>query len=128
MYVGLKVDQIIAIHDQELAESNGLPGIKEPGYLEFIAEKPFTEVFGQEQYPGLFNKAAILMSALITSHCFFDANKRTGVLCTYVFLHINGYELNASDDDLFDKAIQVATNDYTTPALAKWLEVNSHKI
>lgn len=32
MYTRLTVEQIIAIHDQELATSNGLPGIKEPGY------------------------------------------------------------------------------------------------
>ncbi|WP_445933734.1 type II toxin-antitoxin system death-on-curing family toxin [Paenibacillus sp. FSL H8-0104] len=68
-------------------------------------------MFGQEQYSGLFNKAAILMSGLITSHCFYDANKRTGVLCTYVFLNINGYELDASDEDLFSTAIKIATND-----------------
>lgn len=51
------------------------------------------------------------MSGLITSHCFYDANKRTGVLCTYVFLNINGYELDASDEDLFSTAIKIATND-----------------
>lgn len=128
MYVRLTKQQIIAIHDQELAESNGLSGIKEPGYLELIADKPFTEVFGEEQYPGLFTKAAVLMEGLIKSHCFNDANKRTGVLSTYIFLNINGYELDADHDDLFEIAIQVATNSIDRPALAKWLERNSYKM
>ncbi|WP_239713432.1 Fic family protein [Paenibacillus sp. 19GGS1-52] len=85
MCIQLTPHQIIEIHDSELAESNGLAGIREPGYLNFISEKPFSVIFGEEQYPGLFLKAAVLLDGLISSHCFFDANKRTGVLATYVF-------------------------------------------
>ncbi|WP_338709242.1 type II toxin-antitoxin system death-on-curing family toxin [Paenibacillus amylolyticus] len=128
MYVRLTANQIIAIHDQELAISCGLSGLREPGYLEFIADKPFTEVFGEEQYPGLFLKAAVLMSGLIQSHCFNDANKRTGVLTTYIFLNVNGYELDANEEDLFRMAIRVATNDVDNSVLAKWLEQNSYRI
>lgn len=127
MYVKLTKQQIIEIHDMELATSHGLAGIKEPGYLDLISEKPFSVVFGEEQYPGLFLKAAVFMSSLITSHCFFDANKRTGVLCTYVFLGINGYELDADEDDLFEMAIRVAKNNMDTDRLAAWLEKNSYK-
>lgn len=127
MYVKLTTQQIIDIHDMELATSNGLSGIKEPGYLDFISEKPFSMVFGEEQYPGLFLKAAVFMSSLITSHCFFDANKRTGVLCTYVFLGINGYELDADEDDLFEMAIRVATNKVDIDRVALWLEQKSYK-
>ncbi|WP_348622565.1 type II toxin-antitoxin system death-on-curing family toxin [Paenibacillus polymyxa] len=123
----LTVEQIIAIHDEELRQSNGLSGIKEPGYLEFISQKPFGVVFGMEQYPGLFLKAAVLMYSLITSHCFFDANKRTGVLCTYIFLNINGVELDADQDDLFDMAIKVANKQIDEKQLSHWLENNSYR-
>lgn len=127
MYIKLSVDQIIQIHDVELAESNGLPGIKEPGYLNLISEKPFSEFYGEEQYPGLFLKAAVLMAGLIQSHCFNDGNKRTGVLCTYVFLGLNGYELDADEDQLFEIAIDVATKKIDTDSLARWLEKNSYR-
>ncbi|MGG1673956.1 type II toxin-antitoxin system death-on-curing family toxin [Paenibacillus sp. NRS-1783] len=123
----LTVEHIVDIHDQELQQSNGLSGIKEPGYLEFISEKPFGVVYGVEQYPGLFLKASVLMSSLITSHCFFDANKRTGVLCTYVFLDINGYQLNADWDHLFDVALKVANKQMDEQQLACWLESNSYR-
>ncbi|MGG3278993.1 type II toxin-antitoxin system death-on-curing family toxin [Paenibacillus lautus] len=127
MYVRLTPEQIIQIHDAEIAESNGLAGIKEPGYLDFISEKPFSVIFGEEQYPGLFLKAAVFMSSLITSHCFYDCNKRTAVLSTYVFLGANGYELDADDDDLFKTAIKVANHQLTVEQLASWLEKNSIK-
>jgi hypothetical protein len=35
----LTTQQIIDIHDEELANSDGLYGIKEPGYLELISDK-----------------------------------------------------------------------------------------
>lgn len=70
MYVQLTVDQIIEIHDMELSNSSGLQGIREPGYLNLISEKPFSEFYGEEQYPGLFLKAAVFMEGLIKSHCF----------------------------------------------------------
>ncbi|MFB5762048.1 type II toxin-antitoxin system death-on-curing family toxin [Paenibacillus medicaginis] len=127
MYVRLTVDQIVEIHDTELAESNGLAGIKEPGYLEFIAEKPFSVFFGNEQYPGLFLKAAVLMSGLIKSHCFNDANKRTGVVSTYIFLKLNGHQLDAAEDDLLEMAIRVAKNEISEERLASWLEQNSYR-
>lgn len=127
MYIQLTPHQIIEIHDAELAESNGLAGIREPGYLDFISEKPFSVIFGEEQYPGLFLKAAVLMDGLISSHCFFDANKRTGVLVTYVFLGINGYELDADPEELFNVAIKVATQKMDIHSLAAWLEKNSYK-
>lgn len=127
MYIQLTPRQIIEIHDTELAESNGLGGIREPGYLDFISEKPFSVVFGEEQYPGLFLKAAVLMDGLISSHCFYDANKRTGVLVTYVFLGMNGVELDADPEELFNVAIQVATKKIGIHPLAAWLEKNSYK-
>lgn len=54
MYIKLSTDQIIEILNAELAASHGLAGIRESGYLDFLSEKPFSMVFGEEQYPGLF--------------------------------------------------------------------------
>ncbi|MNB81143.1 Toxin Doc [compost metagenome] len=126
MYVKLSTDQIIEIHNAELAASHGLAGIREPGYLDFLSEKPFSVVFGVEQYPGLFLKAAVLMEGLIVSHCFFDGNKRTAVLSTYVFLGLNGYELDAGEDNLFETTIKVATKRMDIEQLAEWLKRNSY--
>ncbi len=39
-----------------LEQEGGLSGDKEPGLIDLIADKPFTDYFGEEQYPGLFMK------------------------------------------------------------------------
>ncbi|WP_088834392.1 type II toxin-antitoxin system death-on-curing family toxin [Paenibacillus tyrfis] len=125
MYIKLTAQQIKEIHDQELKESGGLPGIKEPGYLELLADKPFSDYFGQEQYPGLFCKAAVYFHGIATAHAFSDGNKRTAVLVTYTFLLVNGYELDADPDELFEVTIRVATKAMSLQQLEIWLERNS---
>lgn len=128
MYAALTAQQIIQIHDAELANSNGLSGIKEPGYLDFLSEKPFSTVFGEEQYPGLFLKAAVLMQGIAVSHCFYDGNKRTAALSTYVFLKMNGYELNVEQSALVEVTLQIATKAMDIHQLSLWLEKNTHQM
>lgn len=128
MYVGLTPDQIIQIHDLQLEETGGLPGIKDRGYIDLLSEKPFSTLFGEEQYPGLFLKSAVLMHGIILAHCFNDCNKRTAVVCTYTFLYLNGYELVADQDELFDVTIAVAKKEIDLHKLSRWLEKNVVKI
>lgn len=125
-YVSLSIEQIIAIHDYQRELYGGLEGIKEPGYLDLIVDKPFTEFYGEQQYPGLFLKAAVYMHGLATAHAFNDANKRTAVVVCAVFLNINGFPLNAdANDELFSVALRVATKKMDLYDLADWLQENS---
>ncbi|WP_336774133.1 type II toxin-antitoxin system death-on-curing family toxin [Paenibacillus sp. MMO-58] len=124
MYVQLTAEQIIQIHDEQLKVYGGLPGIKDRGRLDFIAEQPFMESFSQELYPGLFRKASVYFYTLATAHAFNDANKRTAVLTCYVFLTIHNQELIANDDELYEVAIKVATKTMNIDELSIWLQNN----
>ncbi|OME79615.1 death-on-curing protein [Paenibacillus sp. FSL A5-0031] len=128
MIIGLSAKQINMIHDLQLHKYGGLSGVKEPGYLELLAEKPFTEYFGEEQYPGLFYKAAVYFEGIAAAHAFNDGNKRTSVVVTYTFLQLNGYELEADWMELFETAISVAQKKMSLGNLSQWLEKNSKRI
>ena len=121
MFIALTVEQIIELHDDAIAEDGGLVGVKDPGYVELIAEKPFQDYFGQELYPGLFMKAAVYFHGIATAHAFFDANKRTAVYTCLTFLALNGSPLEAEWDELFEVAIKVATNEMGLHDLADWI-------
>ncbi|WP_145142265.1 type II toxin-antitoxin system death-on-curing family toxin [Paenibacillus sp. Y412MC10] len=123
----LTYEDIIDIHDTALELYNGLPGINEPGLIAFIAEKPFQGFGDEEYYPGLFLKAAVYMEGFAVHQLFCDGNKRTGYLCAKVFLMLNGYHLQVTDDDLYETTIAVATKDIGLHQLADWLERNSVK-
>lgn len=123
--VYLDKDDIREIHDEVLIAYGGRSGEHEPGLIDFMAEKPFQELFGQESYPGLFLKAAVYLHGFATAQYFVDGNKRTGVVCTLTFLLINGYTLTVSQMELYEKALDVANVKVTLEELATWIEENS---
>jgi len=124
-YVYLDKDDIRDIHDEVLTAYGGLPGEHEPGLIDFMAEKPFQELFGRESYPGLFAKAAVYLHGFATAQYFVDGNKRTGVVCSLTFLLVNGYTLTVSQMELYEKAIDVANKKVALEELASWFENNS---
>lgn len=126
MFVKLTKQQILFFHDFVLQRHGGLQGVREPGYLDLIIEKPFTEYFGEEQYPGIFMKAAVYWHGLATSHCFSDGNKRTATMSALVFLELNGFELKATDEELFEIALKLATGETSMEDVAAWIEYHVH--
>jgi death-on-curing family protein len=72
---------------------NGLPTeLRDPGLFESALAAPQAGFGGYDPYPGLFDKAAVLMRSLIANHAFVDGNKRAGLFAALLFLRINGQE------------------------------------
>jgi|SRR5699024_1487198 len=104
------------------------------GYSEICIEKRVVEpqlfYFGVEQYPGIFKKASVYWHRLTTSHCFVDGNKRVGLLSTLMFLEMNGYEVIADDDSLYNYCLLIANHE-TRPSIEEvedWLKQQTIKI
>lgn len=128
MIIPLEADDIKIAHDVAIERYGGVSGEKDAQMIEYISEKPFQDLFGVERYPGFFTKAAVYMHAIATLHCFNDANKRTAVASTTMFLEINGYFLVLSDSLLYNIAMAVAKKRLTIERLAALLERHSHPI
>lgn len=89
--------------------------------------EPQTEYFGEEQYPGLFLKAAVYFYKLATSHCFLDGNKRASVISTDLFLKFNGYKFSVEQSKIFEFSRKL-TNHKTRPELCEvetWIRTNT---
>lgn len=127
-YIKLDPEDIRMLHQDMLEAYGGLAGEYEPRLIDFMAEKPFQEAFGQELYPGLFMKAAVYMEGFATHQYFCDGNKRTGVMCMLTFLHINGYRLTVNPMDLYHIAKSVANGETKLEALAEWIEQHSKSV
>lgn len=84
---------------------------------------------GQELYPGLHRKAAVLFYALNRNHAFGNGNKRLSVAAVVVFLFINDVVFVGTEAEIRDKALWLAqTTDPigdVTRELAGWLEKRS---
>lgn len=110
----LTADIVIAINHQ-IIEINGVPrqkaSIKDSKALESLIALPKQTSFGQELYPSMSAKAAIIFIKIIKKHVFADANKRTAVISLLWFLRKNNYNLNVNQKQLADYTLLIAKTD-----------------
>lgn len=80
-------------------------------------------VFGEEVYPGIHAKAAVLMLAVNRNHPLLDGNKRLSWYVTVAFYYLNGYLLEATPDDA-DRYIRLVAseNPPTLEDVMLWLD------
>jgi death-on-curing protein len=117
----IRVDDILAIHADQIERYGGGKGIRDAGLLEAALFRPQTGY-----YPTLIDEAAALWESLSQNHPFVDGNKRTAFAATYVFLAINGLDIIATDDETQDFVLGLyATSNITFENLRAWLSENT---
>lgn len=114
---------VIAIHDEQIAEHGGSPGIRDVGLLSSALARPQNQAnYGE---PSLFDLAAAYAYGIIRNHPFIDGNKRTGFLAAYVFLNINGWELMLSEAEAINAVLALAAGEMDEPRFSNWLKKRS---
>jgi death-on-curing protein len=107
-----------AIHGEQLIEHGGLPGIKDENAIEASLARPLNKAAYGE--PDLFDLAAAYLYGIVRNHGFSDGNKRTGFLAAYTFLFINGHEVQASNADVVQFVLDVASGVIGEENAARW--------
>ncbi len=121
------LNDILNLHTKSIEDYGGSDGIRELNMLESAIARPFQTFDGNELYPTLFEKVAALGESLVKNHPFIDGNKRTGMLGIYSLLLHGGFELTASEDEMYSFIIDIATGNIHFEEIVKWLEANSAK-
>jgi death on curing protein len=113
---------LVVMHELLVARFGGMRGITEQGFgkLEAALAAPYASMFGDELYPGMLTKAAVLFFRLARSHGFSDGNKRVALVALVDFLDQNGIRLAATEDELYDFVMAAAT-DGTQDEVEAWL-------
>ena len=104
-----------------LIEDLGVGPIRDVGLLDSAVHRPQASVFGEDAYPGLDDKAAVLLESLVRNHALVDGNERIGWLAMVVFYGLNSMTLEAPDDDAYDLVITLASNTTTHQRAAELL-------
>lgn len=123
----LSVEEIIHLHTRIIDDFGGSHGVRDDKRLKSVVEAPKQEVFSEEQYKTVFEKAAVYMRNIIGDHPFSDGNKRTGTAVVGVFLLRNRYVMTARNQELEDFAVKVAVEHLGVDEIVKWLECHSAK-
>lgn len=71
--------------------------IHDYGLLAAAVARPQASAFGQDAYPGPWEKAAALLHSLTANHPFVDGNKRAGWNAAWTFLEVNEIARLAAD-------------------------------
>lgn len=115
-----------AIHNDQLREHGGLPGIRDDNVLESALARPQHKWHDAEE-TDLATLAAAYGFGLVKNHPYRDGNKRIGLLAIATFLGINRYDLRATDADVVTQILALADNRVSERELADWIRVQSRK-
>ena len=123
-YVSL--EEILRLHFQVIEDFGGSHGVRDEARLKSVVLAPKQIAFGKEQYPSVYDKAAVYLRNIVGDHPFSDGNKRTAVTVCGIFLLRNDIALRAGPKDLENFIVKVATHHLKINEIANWLEINSH--
>ena len=98
-----------------------------PGLLQSALARPQASFDGKELHPDLFSKAAALLYSLVNNHPFVDGNKRTGITSAGIFLRLNGWEIIATNEELEQYTLLVASSHPEIGEIRNWFKKHSHK-
>ena len=118
----LSVDDVLLIHARVIEEFGGDSGLRDRGLLESTVAMPQSSFGGNDLHTGLAGKAAAYHFHLCANHSFIDGNKRVAVAASEVFLLINGHELSASDDEIEELTLGVATGKLSKDQVVEFFE------
>lgn len=115
----LRLEVVLAVHEQQIAEHGGAPGLRDRGMLESALARPQQKAAYGE--PDLANLAAAYAFGIARNHPFVDGNKRVAFVALELFLRINGFELVADDRACLAVMLDLAAGELEEEALAAWV-------
>jgi death on curing protein len=108
-----------AIHQAQLREHGGTAGVRDEGLLESALARP-RHKFAYAKRADVATLAAAYAFGLAKNHGFVDGNKRVAFVAAYVFLGLNGYDLDATEPEVVTTMEGVAASRVSEAVLATW--------
>lgn len=125
--IRLTLEQLLEIHAIVIDSTGGGSGLRDLGRLEAAIATQTQNVFGEELYEAVHDKAAALIRAIISDHPFVDGNKRTAMLVGLTFLELNNVVVEVKVGEIEDFAVSIATEHLDVPIISKWLKNHADK-
>ena len=121
-WVWLTERLIHTVHEEQLAEHGGAAGVRDAQLLASAMARPMQRAnYGT---PDVAELAASYAYGIVRNHPFVDGNKRSAFVALEVFLVLNGYRLEASDEACVITTLSLAAGDLTEDALTAWIRAH----
>jgi death-on-curing protein len=111
---------LLLVHDRILEATGGESGPLHEGSL----DAAILALRNRQHYEGagLAPCAASYAFHLVRAHAFVDENKRIGVAAAETFLVANAARLEASDDEIHDLVLAIASGSMARDDVDRWME------
>ncbi|WP_425467705.1 type II toxin-antitoxin system death-on-curing family toxin [Phreatobacter stygius] len=120
--VWLTPELVIAMHDRQLREFGGPPGLRDAGSLESALDRPRNK--WTYEAPDLAELAAAYAFGIARNHPFVDGNKRAALLALVVFLDLNGIVFDVPEAEFAAIILALAAGEVSEAGLARWIRDN----
>jgi death-on-curing protein len=117
----IRLDVVLAIHAEQLAEHQGLEGLRDQSELESAIVSPRNLFAYGNPPPDVAAMAAQYAFAIGCNQVFVDGNKRTALVVCRTFLILNGHDLKASQDEKYTAMMKLASRQIDVGNLADWI-------
>lgn len=113
-----------AIHNAQLREHGGLPGLRDANLLESALARP-RQKWNYDDAIDVASLAAAYAYGLVRNHPYRDGKKRIGFLAMVTFLGMNGIAFSATDAEVVSEFVALAGGAVPEPELAIWVADHS---
>ena len=124
--VFLTFAEIIEIHDYQISRFGGAAGVRDIELLKSAIGMPSATFGGEFLHPSVIEMAAAYLYHLVENHPFVDGNKRVGAMAALIFLDMNGFEFDASDEDFTAMVLKVASGEMMKSEISLFLQQHTH--
>ena len=118
--------EIIEIHDYQIEHFGGSDGLRSVELLKSAIGMPSSTFSGEYLHSSIPEMAAAYLFHLVENHPFLDGNKRVGAMASLVFLDLNGYEFDATDEEFTDLVMRVASGKMLKSEVVLFFQQHSH--
>ncbi len=118
----IELETVLKIHNRVIDSTGGSYGLRDKNALESALLSPLATFDGQELYPEIFKKVAILLYKIANNHAFVDGNKRTAFVVALTVFAVNGYEFKFTQKEVVNFMLSVARGDTSYRQICQWFK------
>ncbi len=104
----LTLSEVLFIYEDQIRRYGGSYGVRDLSLLSsavYVPQSTFEKHYLHKTIPEM---AAAYAFHLCNNHAMIDGNKRVALASALVFLDINGFDFNCSEDDIYHIIMETA--------------------
>ena len=120
----IEAREALTLHDRLLALDGGAAGLRDEALLQSALARP-RQLYAYTDTPDIIDMAAAYTVGIVRNHAFVDGNKRTGFMVGILFLELNGYRFNATEEAATQAVLELTAGTLDEAGYTAFLRANT---